>query len=203
MFVQHLVEKTNEIIKAEKRTRRNVQYGDVGESLLSCPAIKNHFDMTIANAVARLDHLEFLSDVVPRTTTYAKVQERRRRKEEAEAAKVVTQSHASSSQNPDLSNPTQEAAAVAPEPFTNGSPYPPQTFAGPSTGRHSINLLEEPEAMDVDPPMPMQYQPQSISMPSTASMLEKARAASERAGSGPSPSSSAPFQPPPSAGAGT
>lgn len=30
MFIQHLVEKTHEIIKAEKRPRRNVQYGDVG-----------------------------------------------------------------------------------------------------------------------------------------------------------------------------
>jgi DNA polymerase epsilon subunit 4 len=30
MFVQHLVEKTHEIIKAEKRPRRNVQYSDVG-----------------------------------------------------------------------------------------------------------------------------------------------------------------------------
>jgi hypothetical protein len=31
MFVQHLVEKTHEIIKAEKRPRRNVQYSDVGK----------------------------------------------------------------------------------------------------------------------------------------------------------------------------
>jgi len=32
MFIQHLVEKTHEIVKAEKRPRRNVQYGDVGMS---------------------------------------------------------------------------------------------------------------------------------------------------------------------------
>ena len=30
MFIQHLVERTHEIVKAEKRPRRNVQYGDVG-----------------------------------------------------------------------------------------------------------------------------------------------------------------------------
>ena len=30
MFVQHLVERTHEIIKAEKKPRRNVQYNDVG-----------------------------------------------------------------------------------------------------------------------------------------------------------------------------
>jgi hypothetical protein len=31
MFVQHLVEKTHEVIKAEKKPRRNVQYNDVGK----------------------------------------------------------------------------------------------------------------------------------------------------------------------------
>jgi DNA polymerase epsilon subunit 4 len=31
MFIQHLVERTHEIVKAEKRPRRNVQYGDVGK----------------------------------------------------------------------------------------------------------------------------------------------------------------------------
>jgi len=31
MFVQHLVERTHEIIKAEKKPRRNVQYNDVGK----------------------------------------------------------------------------------------------------------------------------------------------------------------------------
>jgi len=33
MFVQHLVEKTHEVIKAEKKPRRNVQYNDVGKRL--------------------------------------------------------------------------------------------------------------------------------------------------------------------------
>jgi DNA polymerase epsilon subunit 4 len=31
MFVQHLVERTHEVIKAEKKPRRNVQYNDVGK----------------------------------------------------------------------------------------------------------------------------------------------------------------------------
>ena len=31
MFVQHLVEKTHEIIKSEKKPRRNIQYNDVGK----------------------------------------------------------------------------------------------------------------------------------------------------------------------------
>ena len=39
-----------------------------------------------ANAVARLDNLEFLGDVVPRTTTYRKYKDDRQRKEAAAAA---------------------------------------------------------------------------------------------------------------------
>lgn len=63
LFIQHLVRKSHEIIRSEKKPRRNVQYND------------------IANAVARLDNLEFLSDVVPRTTTLKKVQAERAKKE--------------------------------------------------------------------------------------------------------------------------
>ncbi|KAF2838654.1 histone-fold-containing protein [Patellaria atrata CBS 101060] len=57
MFVQYLVEQTHNVVKAERKPRRNIQYKDV------------------ANAVARIDNLEFLSDVVPRTTTYKKAKE--------------------------------------------------------------------------------------------------------------------------------
>ncbi|KAF2429851.1 hypothetical protein EJ08DRAFT_261922 [Tothia fuscella] len=172
MFVQHLVEKTHEIIKAEKRPRRNVQYADV------------------ANAIARLDHLEFLSDVVPRTTTYAKVQERQRRKAEADAAKAAA-AQAESSQG---EHQPQESAAHPGVAATNGH----QTFSGPSSGHYGsrsreVNILDDTEPMEVDQQGNVYQQ-----MPSTASMLEKARAASQRAESGPSPSSSAhPYQPPP------
>lgn len=51
-FLQYLVEQTHHVVKAERKPRRNIQYRDV------------------ANAVARHDNLEFLTDVVPRTVTY-------------------------------------------------------------------------------------------------------------------------------------
>lgn len=70
LFIQHLVRKTHEIIRSEKKPRRNVQYNDV------------------ANAVARLDNLEFLSDVVPRTTTLKKVQAERAKKEATGASRA-------------------------------------------------------------------------------------------------------------------
>ncbi|KAK8219395.1 hypothetical protein M8818_001130 [Zalaria obscura] len=52
MFLQYLVEQTHNVVKSERKPRRNIQYKDV------------------ANAVARIDNLEFLTDVVPRTVTY-------------------------------------------------------------------------------------------------------------------------------------
>lgn len=52
MFLQHLVEQAYNIVKSERKPRRNIQYRDV------------------ANAVARVENLEFLTDVVPKTVTY-------------------------------------------------------------------------------------------------------------------------------------
>jgi len=46
-------------VKAEKRGKKSLQYID------------------LANAVARLDNLEFLTDVIPRTTTYRKFTQER------------------------------------------------------------------------------------------------------------------------------
>ncbi|KAF2148975.1 hypothetical protein K461DRAFT_297449 [Myriangium duriaei CBS 260.36] len=57
-FLQYLVEQTHHVVKAERKPRRNIQYRDV------------------ANAVARHDNLEFLTDVVPRTVTVKAHKER-------------------------------------------------------------------------------------------------------------------------------
>lgn len=52
MFIQTLSEQGHNSVKAERKPRKNVQYKD------------------LASAVARVDNLEFLSDIVPRTITY-------------------------------------------------------------------------------------------------------------------------------------
>ena len=51
MFLQHLVSQAQNVVKSERKPRRNIQYRDV------------------AAAVARVENLEFLADVVPKTTT--------------------------------------------------------------------------------------------------------------------------------------
>ncbi|KAK3502553.1 hypothetical protein B0T13DRAFT_534221 [Neurospora crassa] len=52
MFIQHLASEAQNMAKAERKPRRNVQYKDV------------------AAAVSHHDNLEFLEDVVPKTSSY-------------------------------------------------------------------------------------------------------------------------------------
>ncbi|KAF1993183.1 hypothetical protein P154DRAFT_410252, partial [Amniculicola lignicola CBS 123094] len=52
MFIQHLATTTHNVVKAERKPRRNIQYRDVSA------------------AIAKTDNLEFLVDVVPKTITY-------------------------------------------------------------------------------------------------------------------------------------
>mgnify|MGYP003624102410 CR=1 FL=1 len=63
MFIQHLATTTHNVVKAERKPRRNIQYRDV------------------SSAIAKTDNLEFAVDVVPKTITF---KEARRRKEERE-----------------------------------------------------------------------------------------------------------------------
>nr|POE72254.1 putative transcription factor c16c4.22 [Quercus suber] len=75
MFLQHLVEQSYNIVKSERtsKPRRNIQYRDV------------------ANAVARVENLEFLTDVVPKTITYKQYKDK-------VAKKAIVESGGGSSQ---------------------------------------------------------------------------------------------------------
>ncbi|KAH0569239.1 hypothetical protein GP486_000056 [Trichoglossum hirsutum] len=59
MFVQYLAEQGHNVVKSERKPRRNIQYKD------------------LANAVSRIDNLEFLSDVIPRTIPYKQYKEKK------------------------------------------------------------------------------------------------------------------------------
>ena len=67
MFIQHLATTTHNVVKAERKPRRNIQYRDT------------------ASAVAKTDNLEFLVDVVPKTMSF---KEFKKRKEESEKVKA-------------------------------------------------------------------------------------------------------------------
>ena len=68
MMIQHLAVTTHNVDKAERKPRRNIQYRDV------------------SGAVSKTDNLEFLVDVVPKTTQYG-VYKKRKAQEEENAAK--------------------------------------------------------------------------------------------------------------------
>ncbi|KAF3310363.1 hypothetical protein TWF173_009829 [Orbilia oligospora] len=53
-FIWHIAEQAHKMTKVEKKPRKNIQYKD------------------LANAVARIDNLEFLADVIPRTVPFGK-----------------------------------------------------------------------------------------------------------------------------------
>ncbi|KAL1587368.1 hypothetical protein WHR41_03974 [Cladosporium halotolerans] len=67
MFLQHLVEQSHNVVKSERKPRRNIQYRDV------------------ANAVARVENLEFLTDVVPKTQTYKQAKQKQAKEPAAKA----------------------------------------------------------------------------------------------------------------------
>lgn len=59
MFVQHLSESAHTVVRSEKKPRKIVQYKD------------------LANAVSRADNLEFIGDIVPKTTTMRALKEKK------------------------------------------------------------------------------------------------------------------------------
>lgn len=79
MFVRYLAEQAHNVVKSERKPRRNIQYKDLGTFLQP----SNSFDIADirykANAVSRIDNLEFLSDVIPRTQTYGQYMEKKNR----------------------------------------------------------------------------------------------------------------------------
>ncbi|KAJ9486119.1 hypothetical protein VN97_g7222 [Penicillium thymicola] len=59
MFIQYLAEQGHNVVKSERKPRKTVQYKD------------------LASAVSHTDNLEFLSDVIPKTTTYKQFKEKK------------------------------------------------------------------------------------------------------------------------------
>ena len=91
MFLQHLVEQSHNVVKSERKPRRNIQYRDVGAylSLFPSRASRAHTDNIPANAVARVENLEFLTDVVPKTQTYKQFKQKQAKEPAARANGVA------------------------------------------------------------------------------------------------------------------
>ncbi|KAH3909587.1 hypothetical protein HBI56_060120 [Parastagonospora nodorum] len=66
MFIQHLATTTHNVVKTERKPRRNIQYRDV------------------SSAIAKTDNLEFAVDVVPKTMLWKEAKKRKEEREERE-----------------------------------------------------------------------------------------------------------------------
>ncbi|KAI8942880.1 hypothetical protein NX059_000920 [Plenodomus lindquistii] len=154
MFIQHLATTTHNVVKAERKPRRNIQYRDV------------------SSAVAKTDNLEFLVDVVPRTTTWGAVKKGARGKKEESKGKAVVAGDGKAGEGEeeevgDVMQSREEAtleeridgqAATAANGNANSN--------GSKTSPTSISTVSPPQAkpaddaMDVDPTHPPQQHQQ-------------------------------------------
>lgn len=149
MFIQHLATTTHNVVKAERKPRRNIQYRDV------------------ASAVAKTDNLEFLVDVVPKTTTYKEFKKRQEAKQEAaaaakgkekekekeKAAGAGTGSGGTSAQNGSIKPATSGPVGPGAISLLNEENVQPETTLQNGRSRESMPgpIQEaEPEAMEVD-----------------------------------------------------
>jgi hypothetical protein len=66
----------------------------------------------LANAVARIDNLDFLADVIPKTTTYRQFKDKRKREEASAAAAAAEAEEADDT--PDAQNTTSAAPTLPP-----------------------------------------------------------------------------------------
>jgi DNA polymerase epsilon subunit 4 len=69
MFIQHLATTTHNVVKTERKPRRNIQYRDV------------------SSAISKTDNLEFAVDVVPKTILWKEAKKKREEREEREKGK--------------------------------------------------------------------------------------------------------------------
>ncbi len=74
LFVQHLTTEAQTMTKLERKPRRNIQYKDMGRFLIS--VMQCVLTNRPVNAVIHQDNLEFLEDIVPKTTSFKEAKAR-------------------------------------------------------------------------------------------------------------------------------
>ncbi|KAF7158316.1 hypothetical protein CNMCM5623_003085 [Aspergillus felis] len=87
LFIQYLAQQGHNVVKSERKPRKVIQYKDLGPSriiALENEQITDEYDT--ATAVSRIDNLEFLADVIPKTTTYKQFKEKKAKEASKDAA---------------------------------------------------------------------------------------------------------------------
>ncbi|KAM0716938.1 hypothetical protein Q7P37_006790 [Cladosporium fusiforme] len=115
MFLQHLVEQSHNVVKSERKPRRNIQYRDV------------------ANAVARVENLEFLTDVVPKTQSFKQVKQKQAKESAAKTNGIAN------------GQKTLDSHVGGEDQATNGATHDPESMdvdeQGPSGATAPIGKL--------------------------------------------------------------
>ncbi|ETN45246.1 uncharacterized protein HMPREF1541_10123 [Cyphellophora europaea CBS 101466] len=96
IFLRYLTEQAHNVVKSERKPRRNIAYKD------------------IATAVSRIDNLEFLSDIVPKTKTYRQYKEDKAQEDATKAAAAAVNGNRPTSSSRNIQDMMQQ-------PQTNGS----------------------------------------------------------------------------------
>lgn len=146
MFIQHLATTTHNVVKAERKPRRNIQYRDV------------------SSAVAKTDNLEFAVDVVPKTTTYKEFKKKQDDKERVsgkgkEKAKDGVSSNGQMTLEAKLAEKANDTVTVITNGTTNGTGKKDAVSNGTGAASSSASAPAPapakpepaPEAMEVDP----------------------------------------------------
>ncbi|KAM0152250.1 hypothetical protein ACHAPG_007788 [Botrytis cinerea] len=128
MFIQYMAESGHNVVKSERKPRRNIQYRD------------------LSSAVSHIDNLEFLSDIVPKTVPLKLV------KANAHVAHNLAKAKANAPPtNPPFPQPsTSHAGPSAPTPNPNTFPQSPLLDTAPP--RVSVSgLLEDSASASASP----------------------------------------------------
>ncbi|KAK8191698.1 uncharacterized protein BKA78DRAFT_295780 [Phyllosticta capitalensis] len=136
-FVYYLTEQAHKMGKAEKKPKRALGYNHIPPS-----SPTNAPPQPPEQAVARLDNLEFLTDVVPKTIPYKEAKAERERKKAAQVAAAEANAEANGGPSTTNGQRTLPDAIIA-----NGEgPAPPvQATAGAQRSE-----VAHADAMDVD-----------------------------------------------------
>ncbi|OCL01304.1 histone-fold-containing protein [Glonium stellatum] len=138
MFIQYFAEQTHTVVKTERKPRRNIQYRDV------------------ANAVARIDNLEFLSDVVPKTMPYKKYKEQKAAKAAATSSTSALPNGQTTLAGPSNTNLTNGNGEHPSE--HNGHAKPEADDGGERYDEMEVDSSEAGRARDPDDPATIQLE---------------------------------------------
>jgi DNA polymerase epsilon subunit 4 len=137
MFIQHLATTTHNVVKAERKPRRNIQYRDV------------------SSAIAKTDNLEFAVDVVPKTMIWKEARKRKEEREErekmAEEGKAKGKEVVNGSRNGNYAEGRAEENTVETNGHAQGEPTTNGNDASVSASPiHAAKPEVTSDAMEVD-----------------------------------------------------